>query len=281
MAVDRINRGEIFADARSRFSEPTDGRRFLNTELDQWLKHVIDEITLLNYEKKELTIKGLSYISAYGATPYYYSIPDDYFMLDPDYGVTVNGVRYDGITRAQVDMYQEQALPGTTMPYDVTLYIDDFFRDRFSGRIMEFGVDFIKKADVSAAPAHGYGSGYLMWFLPNLAATDVINFPYICFPTYPATDAETTLITRTFQELLVLGVCIRMAQKEYNSGLSDSGGVTMFASFYEKKYKEAEKYFKRKTPDRQMFIRSPLQVQRRYCSARATTNSAPGLSLDE
>ncbi len=268
MAVDRINRGEIFTDARSRFSEPTDGRRFLNTELDQWLKHVLDEITLLNYEKKELTITGASYLTAYGATPYYYSVPDDYFMLDPDYGVTVNGVRYDGITRAQVDMYQEQALPGTTMPYDVTLYVDDFFRDRFSGRIMEFGVDFIKKADIGATP--GYGSGYLMWFLPNLAATDVIKFPYICFPTYPATDADTTLVTRTFQELLVLGECIRMAQKEITSGLSGTDLLLMYQSLFDKKYDEAKKYFKKKTPDRQMFIRNPLQVQDRYCSARRT-----------
>ncbi|RLC88414.1 MAG: hypothetical protein DRJ03_02725 [Chloroflexi bacterium] len=258
-------RSQIISQARSLLREPVDGRFYVDDpEMYDWLDGALKEILRkVNWIKKNLTFLGNDatyYLSALGTTPKYYKFPADFMMLDPNFGVNINGIRQRGTSDKEVDLFQQKALAGTNDDADRTVTIDDYFSESYNGDINHYVLNrYIDDAT--------YGNGYVMWFLNSPEASDTITLRYIPFPEQLATAGATSHIPQQFQELQSLGLAKRAVMKKFLVGRVTQAYVAELKNEYKEQMSEFEKYLRSAAPDKRPTIKTARQVFGMYNSS--------------
>jgi hypothetical protein len=257
--------------------EPTDGRFFLNTEITAWINRVIEELaSKLGYEKKIISFLGNTHIAALGTDPRYFEMPTDFMTVDFMQGVAFDNIRRLGAEQSEIDQYQEAAVAAgdepTTGSTTTTISPADYYSAGFTGAQMHYSLDRViveqktnGVADYTVDQATKLGK--LMWFVPNPIDTTVIRLMYHSMPAYLSADTDKTNFTVQFQELLVYGACIRMAQKKVTAGQLDMGIVNMYKGFFDEKLAEAMKYQHNAIPDKLRRIKTAREVFGSYHSS--------------
>lgn len=263
-----LSRDEIITIARAELHEPRDGRYYKNDpEMFGWLHLAQDEVAQrLEYAKKPLSFLGNDatyYLSALGTAPRYYKLPADFMMIDLNFGINFNGIRRMGFSDRELDAFQPKAIAalGTNPATSSVLQVDDYFTLNFNGVLAHYAVNF-----VIDDPA--YGTGYVMWFVPNPVDTTQINLRYIPLPDQFASASDAPVIMRQFQELLVFGLIKRAIRKKKVDGLVAMNDVQMYDDLFEKMLGEAQDFMKRKTPDKLYRIKTARQIDGAYNSAK-------------
>ncbi len=257
-----MTQAEIYADVRARLHSPVADRPFKDTELAQWLQQAIDEITVdVGFEKKWTTILGSAYVVALGTAPKYYSLPDDYFMVDPMDGIYKNGIPQFPMSAAEMNLFMEKAAAAAST--GTTITVEDYLTDTMSGTINQYSIDFMEPDEITATR-----SGYLLWFAASPAATDSLRVRYVALPAYFSGAATTSNIMRPFGELLVLGTLKRALQKKVFLGQGSHADIDLAQREYDKMTMKAKNYIEMQSGRRQIKIRNSRIVDGRYNSAR-------------
>lgn len=249
---------EIISDARSRMREPTDGRFFLNTEITEWINRTIEELaSKLGYEKKIVSVLGSTYITGLGTDPRYFEMPTDFMALDAIQGVCFDNIRRLGTTQSEMDGYQELAAVGDdeTDTSTTTITPADYFSATFTGAQIHYLLDRVivehkTNGVADYAVDQTTKKGYLMWFVPNPVDATNIRLSYLSMPSYLANTTDKTNFMVQFQELLVYGACIRMAQKKVTAGHMPMNVVEMYKGFFEEKLAACLKWQHNAVPDK-------------------------------
>ena len=260
-----LTRTQVIADARSRLHEPTDGRYFDDDpEMYLWYNMTIDEIARkVGYERETLSFlgnDGTYFVSALGTDPRFYTIPDNYMMIDPDYGIKINGIRQLGSSNREIDLFQQK---GVTEALNSTIYIDDYFTESYSGLVAYYITEYVLKEDIDAGR-----KGWLISFQPSPGATDTISIRFLTLPAYPTVGGDSTNLMRQFAEALVLGVTKRGKEKQFNDALISQASLLDTRNEFDKMIDEMKEYvYNLSHPDKIYKVKTARQAYGMYKSA--------------
>ena len=263
-----LTRSQIIKDALSTFDDP-DMRYYTQAELDEWLNDTILEISnKCGYEKDTVTVLGSTYVVALGTSPRFFELPSDTMHIDDDNGVLVNGIRRLGTTNREVDMLSQKAIGyirNTLSNINTVITMDDYFDESLYPEINHYSVDYLVRSVTDKTGALIYsmatgGTGRLMWFAPDIADTDEINYTIVKLPDLTTTGTTTTSVMRQHDEAVKLGLKVRMAPKGVSKQLCTIQQWDIYIAQSKAAIADIQKDLSNTTPDKMQRIKGPRQM---------------------
>ena len=248
---------------RTAVAEPTNGRFFNDSEINEWINEALLTIANdLQMFKRSETFLG----SAYVGTPttseiYKYELPDDFMRIDKNQGIKINGLRVKGATQRQIDEQQEVQLANAAN--DQVLYSEDYYTEIYTNLTFVYTVDYIDLDEIDAGR-----NGRLCWFLPNREDDDSIKLYYIASHPVLSSDSDIVYVDKQYENLIVNYGAYKAAQKMMIAGFVSENDVATYRNGYDEVWLKAKKFYTdiKKQNDQKPRIMTGKQVYGLYNS---------------